>query len=97
MARVTQTVAGPLTEPVPTATPARRWSPNVAGSDRFWGWAAPLLVRLIGGLQRFWRLDQPHKLVFDEVYYVKEGASYLRYGYEPVSYTHLTLPTTPYV
>jgi dolichyl-phosphate-mannose-protein mannosyltransferase len=82
MARVTQTVAGPITEPVPAATVGRRWSLDLAGSDRFWGWAAPLLVMLIGGFQRFWHLDWPHELVFDEVYYVKEGASYLRYGYE---------------
>jgi dolichyl-phosphate-mannose-protein mannosyltransferase len=51
-------------------------------TDRFWGWAVPLLIAAIGGFARFWRLDQPHQLVFDETYYVKQAASYLRVGYE---------------
>jgi dolichyl-phosphate-mannose--protein O-mannosyl transferase len=55
---------------------------ELSGSDRFWGWAAPLLVTLIGGVQRFLHLDLPHKLIFDETYYVKEGVSYLRFGVE---------------
>jgi dolichyl-phosphate-mannose--protein O-mannosyl transferase len=81
---VTQTVSASITDRGGEAAPPDR-RPRLASlhrSDRFWGWAAPLLVMLVGGLQRFWHLDRPHKLVFDEVYYVKEGASYLRYGYE---------------
>jgi dolichyl-phosphate-mannose--protein O-mannosyl transferase len=79
---VTQTVTVPHVEPgtphrgLPTALAV------LAASDRFWGWAAPALVMLVGGFQRFWRLDRPHQLVFDEVYYVKQGVSYLRSGYE---------------
>jgi dolichyl-phosphate-mannose-protein mannosyltransferase len=55
---------------------------GTAASDRFWGWAGPLIVTVIGGFFRFWHLDQPHKLVFDETYYVKQGYSYLKVGYE---------------
>jgi dolichyl-phosphate-mannose-protein mannosyltransferase len=51
-------------------------------SELFWSWAGPLLVTLVAGLQRFWHLDRPHKLIFDETYYVKQGVSYLRYGVE---------------
>jgi predicted membrane-bound dolichyl-phosphate-mannose-protein mannosyltransferase len=51
-------------------------------TDRFWGWAVPIVIAAIGGFVRFWHLDQPHQLVFDETYYVKQGASYLRVGYE---------------
>lgn len=51
-------------------------------TDRFWGWAVPIIIAAIGGFFRFWHLDQPHQLVFDETYYVKQGASYLRVGYE---------------
>lgn len=51
-------------------------------TDRFWGWAVPTIIAAIGGFLRFWHLDQPHQLVFDETYYVKQGASYLRVGYE---------------
>ncbi len=51
-------------------------------SDRLWGWLAPLLVALVGGFFRFWQLDRPHQLVFDETYYVKQAYSYLKVGYE---------------
>jgi dolichyl-phosphate-mannose-protein mannosyltransferase len=83
--RVTQTVAGPTAGP--TTAAVRRLSlraqiERLAGSDRFWGWAAPLLVTVIGGLLRFRHLDRPHKMIFDEVYYVKQGVSYLKVGYE---------------
>lgn len=56
-----------------------------AASERVWGWAIPALIAVIGGFLRFWHLDQPHKLVFDETYYVKEAASYLQVGYELAS------------
>jgi dolichyl-phosphate-mannose--protein O-mannosyl transferase len=51
-------------------------------TEAFWGWAGPLLITLVGGVARFWHLDRPHKMIFDETYYVKEGASYLKYGVE---------------
>jgi dolichyl-phosphate-mannose-protein mannosyltransferase len=51
-------------------------------TDRFWGWAVPIIIATVGGFLRFWQLDRPHQLVFDETYYVKQGVSYLRAGYE---------------
>jgi dolichyl-phosphate-mannose-protein mannosyltransferase len=51
-------------------------------SDRFWGWAGPILMAVIGGFLRFWSLGRPHQLVFDETYYVKQGVSMLEYGVE---------------
>jgi len=36
-----------------------------------------LLVVIAGGL-RFWKLEQPNELVFDEVYFVEQGKNYLR-------------------
>ncbi len=51
-------------------------------TDRFWGWAGPLLMAALGGVLRFWSLGRPHQLVFDETYYVKQGVSLLRYGVE---------------
>jgi len=82
---VTQTVERPAAGP--TTGPPRRGGllailRTWADSDRFWGWAGPLAVMVIGGLQRFWHLDRPHKMIFDETYYVKEGISYLKFGYE---------------
>ncbi len=34
-------------------------------------------MALIGGVLRFWRLDRPDRLVFDEIYYVKDAVAYL--------------------
>ncbi|HEX5534567.1 MAG TPA: phospholipid carrier-dependent glycosyltransferase [Actinomycetales bacterium] len=51
-------------------------------TDRLWGWLGPLLVTALAGVLRFWRLDQPHQLVFDETYYVKQAYTYLKVGYE---------------
>ncbi|MFP5334095.1 MAG: dolichyl-phosphate-mannose--protein mannosyltransferase [Actinomycetes bacterium] len=51
-------------------------------TDRLWGWVGPLVVTALAGVLRFWRLDQPAQLVFDETYYVKQGYSLLRFGYE---------------
>ena len=51
-------------------------------TDVLWGWLAPLIVTAVGGFLRFWQLGRPNKLVFDETYYVKEGYSFLKYGYE---------------
>ncbi len=47
-----------------------------------WGWLGPLLIAAVGGFFRFWELGRPRQLVFDETYYVKQGSSFLDYGYE---------------
>jgi dolichyl-phosphate-mannose--protein O-mannosyl transferase len=56
--------------------------PGAAGGHALLGWLACLAVTFVGGVLRFWRLDRPHKLVFDETYYVKQAVSFLRVGYE---------------
>ncbi|SDQ66491.1 dolichyl-phosphate-mannose--protein mannosyltransferase [Quadrisphaera sp. DSM 44207] len=53
-----------------------------ARGDRLRGWAGPLLVAALAGVLRFWRLGEPHQLVFDETYYVKQAYTLLRVGYE---------------
>jgi dolichyl-phosphate-mannose-protein mannosyltransferase len=50
--------------------------------DTFWGWFWPVAIAAVGGLMRFWSLDRPRQLVFDETYYVKQGVSMLMYGVE---------------
>ena len=50
--------------------------------ERLLGWWGPLTFAVLGGILRFWRLDRPHQLVFDETYYVKQGWSMIRYGVE---------------
>ncbi|WP_081681115.1 dolichyl-phosphate-mannose--protein mannosyltransferase [Cellulomonas sp. URHD0024] len=49
---------------------------------RLMGWVWPLAVTLLAGILRFWHLGRPHKLVFDETYYVKDAWSLLIHGYE---------------
>ncbi len=51
-------------------------------SDRLLGWLGPGLIALIGGFLRFWKIDTPHALVFDETYYVKDAWTLLTYGVE---------------
>jgi dolichyl-phosphate-mannose--protein O-mannosyl transferase len=48
---------------------------------RLWSWLAPLLVTLLAALLRFWNLGQPHAIVFDETYYVKDAWSQWHLGY----------------
>lgn len=58
-------------------------SPAAAGRLARWsGWGGPLLVALLAGLPRFWRLGRPHDFVFDETYYAKDAWALLRLGYE---------------
>ncbi|MFD9465534.1 dolichyl-phosphate-mannose--protein mannosyltransferase [Streptomyces sp. NPDC060027] len=49
---------------------------------RWSAWGGPLLVALLAGLPRFWRLGSPRTVVFDETYYAKDAWSLLRLGYE---------------
>ncbi len=44
-------------------------------------WWAPTLVLGIAVLLRFWALDRPATLVFDELYYVRDAISQLAHGF----------------
>jgi dolichyl-phosphate-mannose-protein mannosyltransferase len=78
----------PVVTPMPEETPTLPADPTLermtAKQERMplWGLLALLGVTALGGLLRFWRLDRPHKLVFDETYYVKQGWSMFKAGYE---------------
>lgn len=72
------------TAPVPAAL-SERLRTHLVGqrpSSLWWGWVGPLAVMTVGGFFRFWQLGRPRQLVFDETYYVKQGSSFLDYGYE---------------
>jgi dolichyl-phosphate-mannose-protein mannosyltransferase len=74
-----------VTSPVVATRPARVSeppSPPPRAAITLWGWLAILAVTTVGGVLRFWRLDRPHSLVFDETYYVKQGYSMFKAGYE---------------
>ena len=55
------------------ATPAR---------ERLWRWGGPIAVTLLAAVLRLVNLGNPHSLVFDETFYVKDGWSTWNLGYE---------------
>ncbi|MEV0195120.1 phospholipid carrier-dependent glycosyltransferase [Nonomuraea sp. NPDC050691] len=59
----------------------RRLVPPMQGTPR-WGWLAPVLVAVFGGILRFVRLGEPRAVVFDETFYIKDAFSLLTYGVE---------------
>jgi dolichyl-phosphate-mannose-protein mannosyltransferase len=79
--------------PVPRATLSRtadgrplprladRFRPLVDGESRRVAWGGPLAVAALALLLRVWRLQVPHRLLFDETYYAKDAYSLLRFGY----------------
>ena len=46
------------------------------------GWMAAGIAALAAFVTRFWNLNHPHAIIFDETYYVKGAFSLLRKGYE---------------
>ena len=73
----------PFPEPRSRLWRALGLSPVAARRLAGWsGWGGPLLVVLLAGLPRFWRLDSPHEVVFDETYYAKDAWALLQHGYE---------------
>lgn len=47
-------------------------------------WVGPTLVLGIAAVLRFWALDRPDTLVFDELYYVRDAISQLAHGFPTV-------------
>lgn len=46
------------------------------------GWLGPLLATGLAALLRLPYLGQPHAIIFDETYYVKDSLALLKYGHE---------------
>ena len=46
------------------------------------GWAVTAVATFIAFVTRFWNLNHPHSIVFDETYYVKGAFSLLTQGFE---------------
>src|SRR5260370_24948605 len=63
-------------------TQAVRIGPSLVLGSAFWGWAGPVLVMVLGGFLRFYRLSMPDAVVFDETYYVPDANSILHHGVE---------------
>ena len=70
--------ASQRTEPAGTIPSGR----SLLLGSTFWGWAGPVLIMLLGGFLRFYRLSTPDAVVFDETYYVPDANSILHHGVE---------------
>lgn len=66
-------------------------------TDTAYAWIGAVLIAIFGGVLRFFRLGQPGTLVFDETYYVKQGWSLIRNGYEAKVLPELATGATPKV
>ncbi|MFI8189823.1 dolichyl-phosphate-mannose--protein mannosyltransferase [Streptomyces sp. NPDC085946] len=49
---------------------------------RWSAWAGPLLITLLAGVLRFWHLDRPKGVIFDETYYAKDAWALVHRGFE---------------
>lgn len=60
------------------------WAQNMASARRqkLWHWGAPVLVIILAAILRLWNLGNPHSLVFDETFYVKDGWTLWNNGFE---------------
>ncbi|MFJ8110315.1 dolichyl-phosphate-mannose--protein mannosyltransferase [Streptomyces sp. NPDC096132] len=73
----------------PYARPGERiW--QVIGQTPAWGdrfvrwsaWGGPLTVMLLAGAIRFWNVNKPRKVIFDETYYAKDAWALVHRGFE---------------
>lgn len=71
---------------LPSAEPTRldRWRDVLLADPRrlrLWRWLAPAIVTLVAAVLRLVDIGNPHQLVFDETYYVKDSWSQWVLGY----------------
>ncbi len=78
----TQGAAPPVPDPVEPGPGYRHRLAPPMPAETIWGWLGPLLVALIAGGLRFYRLADPNSKIFDEVYYARNAQSLLRHGVE---------------
>ena len=90
-----QAHASRSTETSLTPAPRPPREPRESWADRAWTrlattptrerilrWAGPVLVTLLAAAARLWDLANPHTLVFDETFYVKDAYTLQQLGYE---------------
>lgn len=84
--RLVAVSALPVAALLPVDPPSRyeTWRARVAGDARLrrlYGWLLPTLITLLAAVLRFQNLGHPHRLVFDETYYVKDAWSQWNLGF----------------
>ncbi|MFI5795227.1 dolichyl-phosphate-mannose--protein mannosyltransferase [Streptomyces sp. NPDC051677] len=82
-ADVRERLAPPFAKPSPRVWQAigvpHRWAERLV---RWSPWGGPLLVTLMAGVMRFWRLGSPKAVIFDETYYAKDAWAVVHRGFE---------------
>ncbi|MGV8885393.1 MAG: dolichyl-phosphate-mannose--protein mannosyltransferase [Microbacteriaceae bacterium] len=76
-------IASPRFEP--QRSPVDEWWSRLmvaATARRWWTWGAPAIVMLVASVTRLFNLGNPHQLVFDETFYVKDAWTLSNLGYE---------------
>ncbi|MGW7242884.1 dolichyl-phosphate-mannose--protein mannosyltransferase [Streptomyces sp. NPDC054804] len=80
---VRERLVPPFPEPSPRLGALAGLAPAAAVRvARAMEWLGPVLVAVLAGAIRFWRLGRPREIVFDETYYAKDAWSLLHLGYE---------------
>lgn len=77
--------ADPDDEPEPIGTRLDAWWARMLGTPlrfRLWYWGGPLAVTVLAAILRLTDLGNPHALVFDETFYVKDSWTLMHLGYE---------------
>ncbi|MFI1101072.1 dolichyl-phosphate-mannose--protein mannosyltransferase [Streptomyces melanogenes] len=73
----------PYTRPSGQLWAVLKVSPAMAERLVRWSaWGGPLLVTLVAGVLRFWKLGSPDAVIFDETYYAKDAWALINRGYE---------------
>jgi dolichyl-phosphate-mannose-protein mannosyltransferase len=73
----------PYAKPSPRLWAALGLPPKLVERITRWsGWGGPLLVTLLAGLMRFYRLGSPKAVIFDETYYAKDAWALVHRGFE---------------
>ncbi|MDQ1582312.1 MAG: dolichyl-phosphate-mannose-protein mannosyltransferase [Microbacteriaceae bacterium] len=77
--------AAPAHEAEPTGSRLDEWWARRLATplrQKLWYWGGPAAVTLLAAILRLWDLGNPHALVFDETFYVKDSYTLMHLGYE---------------
>ncbi|WP_407568270.1 dolichyl-phosphate-mannose--protein mannosyltransferase [Arsenicicoccus dermatophilus] len=65
-------------------------------TDTLRAWLLIGVIAVLGGALRMWRVGEPHELIFDETYYVKDGVGLLKGGVELTPKSSITSHDVPF-
>jgi dolichyl-phosphate-mannose--protein O-mannosyl transferase len=80
--RADEVLAGPTSDEPTGSRLDRWWEGRSERVRRILRRGAPVIVVVIAAITRLWHLGNPHALVFDETFYVKDAWTLMNLGYE---------------